>query len=400
VSVRLAITGLGVVGAAGVGPQPLADALRAGRALGRPIESWPRLRARRSTEAALVGTLPAHDSLPPLAARRMSPPSRFAVVAASDALAEAGLAASATGAPDPDRGVVLATAFGPSSFTERLLEQMLDDPQAASPSLFPECVASAPAAQVGIHTRSAGAALTLAAGEAGPIAAVAQACDLVRAGRSRRVLAGAVDEMTPLLHAVLDRFGALARGAPRPLARERDGYLAAEGAAIVLIEPREDAARRGAPVRAEIAAWGTAHDPTARPARWGERSDLLGRALARSLARADVAPSSIDRIVCGASGAVAGDRVEAGMLRAAWGRAPLPAVLAPKGVTGEHGGGLLAAASLTTGALDVGPVGAGPADSALDVAIWAGGRLDRPRRVLVTSTASGGGAAWLVLEAP
>jgi len=400
VTTEIVVTGLGVVHAAGVGAGPLRDVLAAGRSPTSPVEPFAGLRSRRASRAALVGPLPPHEQLPMLVARRMSRLSRFAVLAAYDGLADAGLDAGAE--PDPDRAVVVATAFGPSSFTQRLLDQMLDGgPQAASPSLFPECVASAPAAQIGICCKAAGAALTLCSGEAGSIAAVGRACDVVRSGRATHVLAGSVEEMTPLLHAVLDRFGALARGDPRPLAARRDGCLAAEGAAVTVIERAEDARRRGARVRARVVAWGSAHDATAGPARWGSRPDVLGRALARSLARADLHPGSIDRIVCGASGSVAGDRVEAALVREAWRRAPLPRVLAPKGATGEYGGGFLAAAVLAARDLDVGPCpGCDEPDDGLGVAPWRGGRLDTPQRVLVTAAAAGGSAAWLVLEAP
>jgi 3-oxoacyl-[acyl-carrier-protein] synthase II len=391
------LTGLGVVSAAGVGVDALAAALAAGRAPSSPVERYRPAPARRSHAAALVPPIASHAHLPAAAARRMSPPSRYAVVAAGDALAEACL--GARDGVDLGRGVVLATAFGPSSFTERMLEQILDDPQSASPSLFPECVASAPAAQVGILTRSGGASVTLAAGESGPLAAVARACDLLRAGRASSVLAGAVDEMTPLLHAVLDRFGSLATGAPRPLGAARDGFLAAEGATVTFVEPADAARARGAVPRARIVAWGTAHDPSALPGRWGSRPDLLGRALARGLARADLAQDSIDRIVCGASGSVAGDVIEAAVLHHAFGRAEIPTVLVPKAVTGEYGGAFLAAAVLATGGIELGAVeGAGDSDPALGLVASRGGTLGPARRVLVTTAGAGGSSAWLVLE--
>ena len=64
--------------------------------------------------------------------------------------------------------VVLATAYGPSSVTEELEEQiLLQGPEAASPALFAESVANAPAAQVARITGARGANLTVTAREAG-----------------------------------------------------------------------------------------------------------------------------------------------------------------------------------------------------------------------------------------
>src|SRR6185436_20567495 len=95
------------------------------------------------------------------------------------------------------------------------------------------------------------------------------AADLA-AGRVPCSLAGAVDEMTPLLHALLDRFGALTRnGGPggmemaRPFDRRRAGFLAAEGATMLVLESADSARERGAALRARILAWGSAFDPTA-----------------------------------------------------------------------------------------------------------------------------------------
>ena len=139
--------------------------------------------------------------------------------------------------------MVIATAFGPSTNTEALLKQILfEGPEAASPSLFMESVANAPAAQIAIALQARGASLTVCQREAGPLLALGTGAAEIAAGRAGRVLAGAVDEMTPLLHALLDRFGALARAGAdgeelaRPFDRRRNGFLAGEGATVAVLE--------------------------------------------------------------------------------------------------------------------------------------------------------------------
>lgn len=399
---RVVVTGLGTVNAYGAGVEPLAAALAAGETLTRTLEPYPPLplpgAGRYPVAAVPPGELAAW--LPPLEARRMSPPSRFAVAAARMALAAAGVEPPPQ--PDPATAVAMATSFGPMSYTERLLDQIFaEGPEAASPALFTECVANAPAAQVAIRCRAGGRNHTLCQREAGALTALARGAADVAAGRAERALAGAAEEVTPLVHAVLVRFGALAAEAARPFDRRRDGFVAAAGATVLVLEEERAAARRGAPVLARVRAWGGAFDPTAGRAGWGRGAAALGDALGHLVAAAGLTPRQLDRVVSGASGALAGDRLEALTLRRAWGDAGLPPVVAPKALTGEYGGGFLAAAVLAAAGRRCGPTpGFAVADPALGVVPHDGAELPPPRRLLVSSLAAGGSAAWVILEAP
>jgi 3-oxoacyl-[acyl-carrier-protein] synthase II len=332
----------------------------------------------------------------------MSPPARFAVAATRLALAEAGLAH----ATHERTGIVVGTAFGPAFVTEQLLLQLLrQGPEAASPAAFTESVASASAAQMAMAVGARGPNLALTQRETSDLAALAEGARLVATGAAERVLVAAVDEMIPLLHAVLDRFRALARpgadGAEvaRPFDRRRDGFLASEGAAVVVLEAEEDAARRGARPLARLAAFARGFDPSAPPWDWGTGAAQLATTLALGLRRAGVAPSSIDLVVSGASGARRGDRLEAGVLTTLFGER-LPPVLAPKGTLGEPGGAHLAAALLAaSGRVHGATCGFGEVDPELGLRPHVAGALPAPRRTLVSALASGGAATWAVLEA-
>jgi 3-oxoacyl-[acyl-carrier-protein] synthase II len=303
--------------------------------------------------------------------------------------------------------VIFATAFGPTSFNEQLLKSMLDEgPESASPFLFMECVSNAPAAQVAIDCGATGPNVTVVQREAGALIALARGAAAVADGRVERALVGAVDEMTPLGHAILDRFGALARPSDaaseegRPFDRWRDGFLAAEGATVLVLEKESAAVARGARVLSRVLASGGAFDPSASRVGWGHGGATLSRGLRCLLRRAGCRPADVDRIVSGASGSVAGDRLEGCVLRTTWEGAPLPPVLAPKGVTGEYGGGFLAAMVLATQSAEFGPTPRwdGP-DPSIGVVPHGGGSLPPPQRVLASSLASGGAAAWVLLEA-
>ncbi len=400
------VTGLGTVGAYGTGADSLRKALAAAfpalsevdRSAGYHLPEGSRL-------ACLVPPGLLGPWLTPLEARRMSPPSRTAVAASRMARTCAGLGPEAD---ESATAVVIATAFGPSSYSEALLKQILfEGPESTSPSLFMESVANAPAAQIAIGARARGPNLTLCQAEAGPLLAVGRAAAEVASGRSPRAFAGTVEEMTPLLHALLDRFAALARSGEeeeetaRPFDRRRAGFLAGDGSTVIVLEEEAVAAARGARILARVLGWGSAFDPTAPPVGWGTGHEALGRSLGRALARAGHCPGDVGLIVSGASGARAGDRLEALTLRAAWGEAPLPPVVTPKAVTGELGGGFLGAAVLAASGARFGPTpGFAEPDPELGVVPHDGSPLPRPEVVLATTLAAGGAAAWLLFGKP
>jgi 3-oxoacyl-[acyl-carrier-protein] synthase II len=410
------LTGLGTVGAYGCGAESLRQALAAADPRSQLSEVDRSAGYHRdhldggARHAFLTGHLfkegRLKEWLAPGEARRMSPPSKLAVASARMALRCAGFADARCGSEAT--AVTVATTFGPSSYSEALLRQILfEGPESTSPFYFTESVANAPAAQIAILCRARGPSVTVCQREAGPLIAVSLAAADLASGKAPHALAGAVEEMTPLLHALLDRFGALAApgadGAEvaRPFDRRRDGFLAAEGAAMVYLETEESAMARGARPLARVLAWGSAFDPTAPRTGWGTGGERLARSLVRSLERAGISIGEIDRIVSGASGSKDGDRLEAGLLRAAWGARPLPPVLAPKAMVGEYGGGFLGAAVLAAAGAPFGPTpGFAQPDPALGIVPHDGSPLAAPQTVLVTSLAAGGAAAWLVLGAP
>lgn len=398
---RTAVTGLGTLGAWGLGRDALAAALAAGvpPAAGEIDRAAGYHRARGARRALLAGAATG-EWLSPAEGRRMSPPSRLSVVASRMALADAAWPGRQA---EEKTAVVLGTAFGPSSFSEALIRQILDPgPEAASPFLFTESVANAPAAQVAIAAGCRGPNVTVCQREASALLATVRGAGLVAAGKAPAALAGSVDEVSPLLHALLDRFGALSRGeVPRPFDRRRDGVLAAEGATVLVVEREDRAAARGMRVLARIRGGGGAFDATAPPTGFGRGAERLARHLGRILERLEVPLASIDLVVSGASGSRGGDRLESRVLQALWKDRPLPPVLAPKGVTGEYGGGFLAAAVLAAAGAPFGPTGGfAEPDPELGVVPHDGRPLPAPRLVLATCLAAGGSAAWLVLEAP
>lgn len=397
------ITGLGVVSSAGAGREPFERWLASGDCLASAIDRSAGYHRRGGARhALLVGNLNLSTWVPPAVARRMSPPARYAVAAARLALEDAALPSD-----HPLLGqaaVVMATSFGPSSFTERLLTGMLQDgPEAASPALFTECVANAPAAQIGLSLTARGVNVTITQREAGALLAVVQAAREIELGRTPIALAGSSEEITPLLHALLDRFGALARPLAgeeveraRPFDRRRNGAIAAEGAVVLVLEDAAAAAARGARPLARFVAGGGGFDPSASVSGWGDSGVQLGAALVARMRSLGVDPERIGRWMSGANGSRPGDRAEAALAAARQSAGTVVPLLAPKGIVGEYGPGFLAAGIVAARGGAVASVDGFEADPGLGCQPQGSG--GRPALVCMATTSAGGAAAWCVVE--
>lgn len=399
------VTGVGTIGPWGVGLEALADALQQGELRLSEVDRSKGFHAKSSSRTAgLVDPGVYREWLPGKAARRMSVNSRMTLAAARMAAKSAELEESEVGGERT--AVSMGTSFASSEFTARLLEQINENgPQAASPFLFMETVANAYAGQVAMHFDARGSNSTVTQREASGALAVARALYQLSSGPADRVIAGTVDEMSPLPHAILDRFRALARPdadgqeLPKVFDKDRAGFIASEGATVFLLEPEELAKQRNAKIFGRVRCAIRAFDPTAPSHDWGTGATELSAALVRGLERNGLAPSDIDRIVSGASGSKTGDRLEALVLKEAWAGLELPTVLAPKSVTGEYGGGQLAAAILALSDQIFAPTpGFEKIDPDLEIRPYDGSPMTTPARVLVSSLASGGAACWFVLE--
>lgn len=395
---EVVITGVGSLGAHGIGLEALAAALQQGRALASPVVLDRGY--HRPGSARLCAQVPEVDLSPwldPMAARRMSLLSQYAVAASRMAMEHAGRPAVAS----ERLAVAMATAFGPGEFTEQLVRQIHDKGgRAASPFLFTDCVANAAAGQIAIDLGARGPNTTLCAREAGPLLALQQGVRDIALGRADVCLCGAVDEVAPLVHAILDRFRALARAEggrrelPRPFARNRNGALAGGGAAVLVLEAGAHAEARGARILARVGALARVFDPSAGRASHGRDAAGLAEAVR---ARLGAELPGIELIVSGAAGGRRGDLLEARVLHRLF--RELPPVVVPKAVHGEFGGGTLAAGVLAACGTSHGmPEGCDEPDPRCGIVPATGEH--RPRRVLLTAHAAGGAAAFVCLERP
>jgi 3-oxoacyl-[acyl-carrier-protein] synthase II len=156
----------------------------------------------------------------------------------------------------------------------------------------------------------------MALGEAARVVALGEA-DVMVAGASEAALTGFMLAGFASMHALSTRNDEPER-ASRPFDRDRDGFVAGEGAGVLVLEALEHAARRGARIRAELVGYGASSDAShvAAPAEDGRGAEQCMR---RALASAGVGPGEVGYVNAHATGTPLGDRVEARALAAVLG---------------------------------------------------------------------------------
>ena len=396
---RVVISGVGLVTPQGDSPAAFFEALCSGDFAPRPVSLF--------ADATLPDTqgaeIPDFDASRYLEGnlRPLDRASRLAASAGSLALKASGLE------PGDDVGLVLGTMFGSlrtiSEFDRRGLTA---GPNYVKPLVFANTVICAPAGQTAIRLGLRGVNSTLAGGSASSLQALGYANDLVRSGRCTAVLAGGLEELSAEALTGLWSAGRLAgssaaeRPHPIPFAPGRNGFLLAEGAALAVLEPAEQAQIRGADILGEIVGFGQANDPT--NGRDPESAALaLERAIDSALADASVDRTAIGAVFASAAGNPVTDAHEADALHRALGsRVPVTAI---KSVTGEALGcsgalqTLAAIQSLDRGRLP-GTLGLEAVDPSLPpLDISASTRNFKGSHALVTGLAFDGPAAALVV---
>ncbi|HEY3608749.1 MAG TPA: beta-ketoacyl-[acyl-carrier-protein] synthase family protein [Pseudonocardiaceae bacterium] len=400
----VAVTGLGMYTPAGVG----VAACWAGVSIGTPTARRdPALAGLPVDISSRVPVEPA-ELLGARVARRMDRFVQFAVVAAREAVADSGLdPASWDGARV---GVVLGCADGGPGTVERQHRVLLDQTAArVSPLLLPMQLPNMSAGQVCIDLGATGPSLVVATACASGATAIGLARDLLTLDRCDVVLAGGSEAMiTPLVMAGFAQMGALSRrvddpsAASRPFDVHRDGFVAGEGATVLVLERPADANARGARVRGLVAGFGAtadAHHVTA-PGPGGRGCEQAMRA---ALADARIGPSDVDHVNAHGTSTQLNDSVEAKVIGRVLGDRPI--VTSTKGVTG-HMFGAAGAAEAAFAVLAIEhrlvPPTANLTELDPGMAIQVADRpVSRDIRIAVsTSLGFGGQNAALVLTAP
>ncbi len=272
--------------------------------------------------------------------RRSARVSQLAVVAAREAVRDAGLEVER--APD-EIGVVINTAVAGVPETEANVRALLGaGPRSVSPFYVPSTIPNMPACEVaidlGVHGPVTAGALACASGNA----ALLEARRLILAGEAEVIIAGGADAgISAAMFAGLANMGAMSQRndeperASRPFDADRDGFVFGEGAVVLVVESAAHAARRDARTYGSLPGGALTSDAfhISAPEPSGEQA---ARALSLALERTGTRPEEIDYICAHGTGTRANDVVETKAIRTALGPAAgeVP-ISSPKSMVGH-----------------------------------------------------------------
>jgi 3-oxoacyl-[acyl-carrier-protein] synthase II len=214
-------------------------------------------------------------------------------------------------------------------------------PRKVSPHTLTRLMVNGPSAWVSIDFGARGGARTPVSACASGAEAIAQGAEMIRSGAADVVIAGGVDAcVNDLIISGFAQIRALStrnddpQGASRPFDRERDGFVLAEGAAIVVLESEEHARSRGAEILGAVAGAAVTSDANDIVA---ADPDMQRRVMEKALASADLTGADIGFVHAHATSTPVGDRLEAQAIKAVAGDA-VP-VTSTKSLTGHLLGG-------------------------------------------------------------
>jgi 3-oxoacyl-[acyl-carrier-protein] synthase II len=404
---RAVVTGIGIVSPLGIGVRSFWERVLAGSVGIAPLTRFD----ASEFSCRIAGEINDFDPADYLDGKRLRWTDRFAqfsIAASRLALEDAGF--SLEGHED-ETGVYIGSALGGLAyaedqhvvFRERGIKHVR--PLLAI-SVFGGAATTQVALELGIRGPNLANGNSCAAGSV----AIGEAFRAVARGDVRSSLAGGVEApLSPLIFGAFSIIRAMSTNnadpahASRPFDIDRDGFVMAEGAGMLLIERLDDAVSRGARIYGEITGFGLtgdAHHMTAPD----PQASGSSRAMQNALREARVAPDEVELIDAHGSSSKLNDATETLAIKRTFGAAgtTIP-VVATKG---QHGHALgatgawevaLTLLALREGRLP-GAVNLEHRDPECDVDVVRATRVARPRLALSNSTGFGGINAALVLR--
>ena len=320
---RVVVTGIGAVTPIGLGVGGLWDGLRRRTSAVRCITRFDPT-VFKSRIAGEVPDFVPTDHIEERRARRLDRYSQFSIAATRMALADAELD---MGREDPDRvGAMMGTALGGVANGERNYHAFLTEgPRAVDPALALTVFAGAASCNIAIEFGCTGPNSTNGMSCASGAIAIGDGFRAIVRGDADVMIAGGAEApLAPLCFGAFAIIRAMSTRnddpghASRPFDAGRDGFVMAEGAAVLVLEERGRALARGAPVYAEVCGFGLtndAHHMTA-PRPDGRQA---ARAMRNALAEARVSPGEVGYINAHGSSTPLNDPTETSSIKQVFG---------------------------------------------------------------------------------
>ncbi len=339
---RIVVTGLGLLSPVGSTVVESWDAICNGRS-GIDLITEFDVSELATRIAGEIRNFEVTDFIPGKEARRCDKFMHYGLTASQEAMSEAGLLDDNNGIDLERVGFALAAGIGGISTIENTMMTYRDrGARKVSPFYIP-----------GSIVNMIGGSLSIRFGYKGPNIAVVTACStathniglaarMIRYGDADVMVAGGAEyATTPTAMAGFVTARAMSTrnddpaAASRPWDRDRDGFVLANGAGVVVVEELEHARRRGAAIYAEIAGFGMSGDAqhmTAPP----EDGDGAGRCMNIAMRDAGINPDEIDYINAHGTSTPLGDRAESDAIKTSFGQyAGRLAISSTKSMTGH-----------------------------------------------------------------
>ena len=262
---RVVVTGIGAVTPIGITGHDLWEGVRGERSAVRSLTRFdPSI--FRSHNAAEVNEFVPSDHLEAKRAKRLDRFGHFSVVAAKQALEDAGIHLASE---DRDRiGSMMGSALGGVAFAEDQLGGFLTQGlRAVEPMLALTVFGGASSCNIAIEFGVRGLNSTNAMSCASGTIAVGDSFRQIRDGYADVMISGGAEApLSPLCYGAFSLIRAMStrnddpQSASRPFDRDRDGFVMGEGSAVLILEERDRAVARGAQIYAEILGYGLTND--------------------------------------------------------------------------------------------------------------------------------------------
>lgn len=250
-------------------------------------------------------------------------------------------------------GIVIGSSRGGLMSMEKAMEKHLSAGRPFSAYLMSSSTINMASSYISMRFGIKGPALGISTACASGTNAIGEAMRLVRSGEIDLAIAGGAE--APVCRLAVGGYGASGvlskrnhepEKASRPFDMDRDGFVIAEGAGIVVLEELSHALKRGAQIYAEIAGYGTSSDAfhQTKPDSRGEAA-----AIEKALKDANVSADEVDYINAHATSTILGDRTEVQAIKKVFGkRAQKVPVSATKSMLGHMLGGAGAVEAVIT----------------------------------------------------
>ncbi len=319
---RVVITGIGAITPIGTGVEGLWAGVRSGNSAIRAITRFDA--SRLSSRVAGEVDFDPLDYLSAKRARRLDRFSQFALVSAQMALENAALTAG--NAACAGAGVYIGSALGGIALAEEQHESYLvNGPHCVNPLLALSVFGGAASSNITIELGLTGPSLANGNSCAAGLIAIGEAARLIEDGRVAVMLAGGAEApLAPLTVGAFAMIRVLStrnddpETSSRPFDRDRDGFVIAEGATVLVLESFEHASARGARIYAELAGYGTTSDAYHMTAPHPEGIHAA-RAMSDAIMSAGLLPQAIDYVNAHGSSTVLNDSTECHAIRIALG---------------------------------------------------------------------------------